>query len=261
MDLAIQPAAGSALRRAIPTSFVLAVALLGGAALLLGPIGGRLNLVYAKAALSLKEPLAAIPPDALYPYRVVERMALDSVVVEALGTDQYINWYVEDAGVPTNDPLRFAHLFITYDTGGHNLVPHVPDECRLGAGYQPAQAHENLEVPVSRLPLDPPRVPVRVCTFIKTAVFDREQVSVVYTFFCNGQFVATRNAVRLLINHPTDQHAFFSKIEVSFPGATREESVKGAAKLFDRLLPVLIERHYPDFTAAESNAARGGEGA
>jgi hypothetical protein len=176
------------------------------------------------------------------------------VVVDALGTDQYINWVLEDTSVPTADPLRVAYLFVTYDTGGVNLVPHTPDECRLGAGYQPAQPHENVEVNVPHLAPDLASIAVRLCTFVKTAVFNREEVSVVYTFHCDGRFVATRSGVRLLINDLTNRYAYFSKVEVSFPRATREQSLQGAVKLLDRLLPVLVRDHFPDYAAAESAA-------
>ena len=35
-------------------------------------------------------------------------------------------------------------------------------------------------------------VPIRVCSFAKTAIFNRNVTSVVYTFYCNGRFAATR---------------------------------------------------------------------
>jgi len=205
-----------------------------------------------KAALPLKNPLGALKVEELLPYRVIERQALESTVVDALGTDQYINWVLEDTSAGQPDPLRYVQLFITYDTGGVNLVPHTPDECRLGAGYQAAQPHENVDIEV------PMTIPVRLCTFLKTTVFDREEVSVVYTFHSNGTFVATRNGVRLLINDLSNRHAYFSKVEVSFPRATREQSLRGAAKLLERLLPVLVKDHFPDFEAAESAARQPG---
>jgi len=234
--------------------FIVAVVLLGAAAILAGPVASLMDFRQGKAALPLKKPLSAMDVAGLLPYRVVQRQVLESVVVDALGTDQYINWVLEDTSVPTADPLRVAHLFVTYDTGGVNLVPHTPDECRLGAGYQPAQPHENVEVNVPRLAPDLASIPVRLCTFVKTAVFNREEVSVVYTFHCDGRFVATRSGVRLLINDLTDRYAYFSKVEVSFPRATREQSLQGAVKLFVRLLPVLVRDHFPDYAAAESAA-------
>jgi hypothetical protein len=194
--------------------------------------------------------------DGLMPFRVVERHILEPVVVEALGTDQYLNWVLEDTSAPPNDPLRYAQLFVTYDTGGQNLVPHTPDECRLGAGYEPAQPHENTDVKLSSLGSGSMEIPVRICTFVKTAVFNREEVTVVYTFHCNGEFAATRGGVRLLFNDPRDTHGYFSKIEISFPRATREQSAQGAAQLLNRLLPVLMRDHWPDFAAAEAAARK-----
>jgi hypothetical protein len=192
--------------------------------------------------------------DRLWPYRVAERIILDPPVVEALGTDQYIDWILEDTSVPTSDPLYKAQLFVSYDTGGQNLVPHVPDECRLGAGYQPARQHENRDVRVEGLKLRR-GVPLRVCTFVKTAVFQHNEQTVVYLFHANGDFAATRDAVRILFNDPRDRHGYFSKVEISFPRASREQSVQGAEKLLGKLLPVLLADHLPDFEAAERSAA------
>jgi len=250
MELPIQTAFTKPLAGLITLPFGLAVALLGAAVILAGPVSSWMDFQQGKAPLPLKKPLGALDMEGLLPYRAIERQALESTVVEALGTDQYINWLMEDTSVPQTDPLRYAHLFVTYDTGGVNLVPHTPDECRLGAGYQAAQPHENIDIHV------PLAIPVRLCTFLKTAVFNREEVSVVYTFHCNGQFVATRSGVRLLINDMSNRHAYFSKVEVSFPRATREQSLQGAAKLFERLMPVLVKDHFPDFEATESAARR-----
>jgi len=245
MELPIQTASSRPLAGLITLPFGITVALLGAAAILAGPVSSWMDFQQGKAALPLKRPLGALDAAGLLPYRAIERQVLESTIVEALGTDQYINWVLEDTSVPPTDPLRYAHLFVTYDTGGVNLVPHTPDECRLGAGYEAAQPHENVDVHV------PMTIPVRLCTFLKTAVFNREEVSVVYTFHCNGKFVATRNGVRRLISDWSNRHAYFSKVEVSFPRATREQSLQGAAKLFERLLPVLIKDHFPDFEAAE----------
>ncbi len=251
MELAIRKDQIKRPSRLMTMPFGLAVALLGTAAILAGPVSSWMDFQQGKIALPLKKPLSAMNLEVLSPYRITERVTLESSVVDALGTDQYIHWTVEDTSVPPTSPLRIGFLFVTYDTGGVNLVPHTPDECRLGAGYQPAQPHENVDISVPALRPSLATIPVRLCTFVKTALFNRQEVTVVYTFQCNGRFVETRNGVRLLINDLTDRHAYFSKVEVSFPRATREESLQGAAKLFDILLPVLLKDHYPDFQAAE----------
>lgn len=244
----------SASSRVITAPFVLAVVLLGLTALLSGPVATRLGIRQAKEALPLKTSLARFDEGALGPYRVVERVLLPPEIIEALGTDQYLSWVLEDSSVPPTDPLRYANLFITYDTGGRSLAPHKPDLCYLGSGYEPAQAHENIDFELSALPIGFGRVPVRVCTFVKTALKNREKQSVVYTFFANGRFAATSYGVRRLSSGLTNRYAFFSKVEIKFPKATREQCVAGAEKLYNTVLPTLIRDHWPDYEAAEREA-------
>lgn len=234
--------------------FVVSVVLLGAAAVLAGPVANWLNIKHAKLPLPLRKPLSALDEQAIAPYRVIKRHILDPTIVEALGTDLYLDWTLEDTSVPRDDPLRYANLFITYDTGGHNLVPHTPDVCRRGAGYEPAQPHENVDLNILTLGERFRAVSVRICTFAKTDIFSRERVSILYTFNCNGKFVSTRWGVRVLLNAPSRTYAYFSKVEVSFPQATRAQCVAGGRKLFGRVLPLLVNAHWPDFEAAETQA-------
>ena len=132
----------------LPLPFVIATSLLAIAWLLAVPIANYFNLKQSKEALSLKAPLSALNPMHLVPYQVVERTVLDPTMQEALGTKDYIQWILEDTRVPQSDPLRFANLFVTYYSGGSNLVPHVPDVCYLGAGYQPTRPHDSVDLDV-----------------------------------------------------------------------------------------------------------------
>lgn len=216
-----------------------------------GPVARWMDVRLTKLSLPLKKPLDQLNTEELHPYRVLSRSELEPAIVDALGTEQYIHWLLEDTSVPDGDPLRLVLLFITYYTGGRNLVPHTPDACQLGAGYQPAQPHENLEISVPGLPAESSNVPVRVCTFMQTDVHNRSKHTVVYTFRSNGRFVATRTGVRMLINDLRTKHAYFCKIEMSFLNATREQSVTGSAKLLGRVLPILLREHWPDFEEAE----------
>lgn len=236
--------------------FIVAVCLLGIALAFAGPLARRVKLNQAKLPLPLKSGLASLDVSTLAPYRVAERQVLEAAIVGPLGTNEYLSWILEDTSVSERDPLRFASLLVTYYSGGRDLVPHVPDVCYLGTGYEPAQPHENLEVLIEGVGA----VPLRVLTFETTSIHDRRKISVVYTFFCNGQFEATRTGVRMLINDWANTYAYFSKVEVSFPDATRAQNIKGAAKLFGRLLPVLIDRHWPDFAAAEESVKQSANG-
>lgn len=243
-------------QRLFTPPFVITIILLGSAALIAGPVADWLHITDDKLSLVLRKPLGQLDGEQLSPYRLIERHVLEKSLVEALGTDQYLMWELEDTELDAGDPLKRASLLITYDTGGRYLVPHRPDVCYLGAGYSPAQAHENIEVDIKRSAADFFSLPIRVCTFMKTALHDHEKVSVIYTFHANGQYIADAMRVRFLINAPTARHAYFSKVEVSFPRATREQSIQGARKLYAVILPILIEHHWPDFLAAEQSPSR-----
>ncbi|MBU0718191.1 MAG: EpsI family protein [Planctomycetes bacterium] len=240
--------------RLMTVQFGFAAVLLLLAAILAGPVAKWMSFKQAKLALPLKQPLGTLDVASLAPFRVMERITLEPTVVEALGTQQYLSWLLEDTSVPADSPLKYASLAVTYYSGGADMVPHIPDVCLLGSGYEPAQAHENTEITLDWAGGELAEIPVRVCTFVKTAIFQRQRLTVVYSFYSNGRFVATRTKVRLRINDPTDTYAFFSKIEVSFPQATRAESIDGTRKIFERVLPVLVRDHWPDFEAAEDAA-------
>ena len=257
MDLSTETAGStfdSADTRVATVPLGIAVAMLIAAACLAGPFASWLDLIQHKSAIPLRAPLASLDERVLAPYRVVRRDAFDQATLEALGTDMYLSWHIEDETLPPNDPLRTAHLLVTYDSGGNSLVPHTPDVCWLGSGYEPAQPHENIEFDLPSLSGKVASVPARVCTFVKTAQRNRSRHTIVYTFHCNGRFVATRTGVRILVNAPTSRYAYFSKVEITFHGATRAQGIDGAGKLLNRLLPALVRGHWPDFQAAEDAA-------
>lgn len=254
-------ASGRPSSRLMTPSFAVAVVVLGLAALLSGPIASWKKFKRQKVALPLQRRLKDLDPTSLAPYRVVQNIEHPPEIVEALGTEEYGDWWLEDHSVPKGDPLRLAELSVTYYSASTQMVLHTPDVCALGSGYQQAQPHENQTIDVPGLGPVPVTVPVRVCTFVKTAIFGGKKHSVVYTFHCNGRFVASANRVRMMINDPRNTHAYFSKIEVRFQNADRATTVRGARKLFSRALPVLLRDHWPDFDEAErsiDNSLAGG---
>lgn len=215
----------------------------------------------AKDPVPLRQPLAMLDKEALGPYEYLGRATLSAAVIESLGTDQYINWGFRDTSIKRkNDPLRRVNLHITYYTGGRDLVPHTPDQCMKGAGYEPTIA-ENVTVPIESLGIE---IPLRVLTFEKSSILRNEKPTVCYTFHTNGEFECTRNGVRKKINVLGQKKAYFCKIEVSFGASgskprdpSREDSVKATARFLDHLLPVLLENHLPDWDAVMNE---GGDG-
>ena len=208
-----------------------------------------------KEPIPLRKELSALDRTKLGDYRVRAAAPISASVEAALGTTQYLDWFLEDESVKSRtDPRRFARLTVTYYTGTQDPVPHTAEVCFLGAGYQPKQEHETREVDLGRIG----KIPMRLCTFMKTAIFNREELTVVYTFHANGQFAASRERVRATTTNLLTRHAYFSKVEVAFGDPNcqprnlgRQESLAAAMKLFEVVLPVLIEDHWPDWGAVE----------
>ena len=252
------------LRRVATVPFVVCVLMLTGAAVARmaactwGPVVSR------KEPIELRKPLGSLNKERLGEYEFVAAPKLSAAVEDALGTQQYLQWVLQDRSVArVNDPQRWIHLAVTYYTGGSNLAPHTPDVCQTGAGYQPKQAHENRDIEVPALgPGERGRVPVRICTFVKNTSWSRDEPTVVYTFHANGRFTATREGVRYWTQSVRDKHAYYSKVEISFGGEQcqprnlgREESVAAATKVLNVVLPVLLEEHWPDWEATERPGA------
>lgn len=236
-------------RRFLSPPFVLAVAMLGVAAFLTGPVADLLGFIPFKSELPIRKPLNKLSEASLGGYEIKKRITLTDVVIEALGTEEYISWVLEDPARASDDPLKTARLDVTYYTGGQNLVPHTPDVCMVGGGYAGTCEPETIGIKSFDLEL-----PIRVCTFRKLELGSPGDINVVYTFYCNGRFQVSSRFVRARLNEPRNQYAYFSKVEISLGSATREQTVEGARILMEGLLPELIDAHWPDFEAAERQA-------
>jgi hypothetical protein len=249
----------------VSVPFLMSVTLLGAAAVMAGPLARHWKQVFIKDPIPLRKPLHELRRTPLGPFRLVRDEQLSASIVAALGTDLYVNRLLEDTRQPPTSPLRFVSLSVTYYTGGTNLVPHTPDVCMTGAGYTQKDAgYETLTV--DSLAAGKTEVPVRWVTFVKSAVFNRAEPTVVYTFHCNGAFTASRTGVRQRTTNPIDRYAYFSKVEVSFTGAQgetpgRKETLEAARSLFEYLLPVLVQEHWPDWEAASGSESAAPDGA
>ncbi len=213
-----------------------------------------------KEMLELRKPLGELRKDDLGHYKFKTNLKISPEVEDALGAKDYLSWVFVDSDIEDlKDPKRFIRLFVTYYSGGRDLVPHTPDECFLGAGYQAIQK-ENLRLTLNSMRTD---LPIRALTFQKSDVFGNDQPTVLYTFHCNGEFTETRDGVRVRINSPLNKYAYFCKIEISLGGSSRDigspsrqESIQAAQEFLEAVLPRLIDEHMPDWDAAtaESNS-------
>ncbi len=73
----MNPRSANRLFGLLTPSFLVAVSLLGAAAVLAGPIASWLRLKQNKEALPLKKPLRALSTEDIGPYQVVDRQVLD----------------------------------------------------------------------------------------------------------------------------------------------------------------------------------------
>ncbi|HRX83486.1 MAG TPA: hypothetical protein P5572_00540 [Phycisphaerae bacterium] len=240
--------------------FVIAVAVLATAAFGIGP---RLfRDAGPKLAVPLKKPLQELDKGALGPYTFQTQVPLSPAVQEVLGTDEFIDWRLVDSRIQdVSSPLRTVRFTVSYYSGGREQAPHTPDQCMLGAGYDPKIA-ENLDIEIPSLGHT---IPVRVLTFEKTAIMNHEKPTVAYFFVCNGQFLCTREGVRSEMNSLHHKHAYFAKVELGFTSsestpamAPRDESITATADFLDHVLPVLLRDVLPDWSeiVEQEEAAR-----
>jgi hypothetical protein len=233
-------------------AFVLCAAVLALAAVGMSVATRKLGLYLKKEPLPLKKSLVALDVEKLSPYRVTARHKIENAdILESLGTEDYIQWVLEDPAQPVRSPTREALVFITY----YRLpdrVPHVPEECYTGGGYQ------RLNTDAIRFQIgqgDGLRdIPGRYLRFDKKAgdiSLTPQQFPVLYLFRVNGEYAGSRDDARMALNKNIfRKHSYFCKIELVFnqslAAPAKEEAVAAGERVLTRLLPVLERDHWPD---------------
>jgi len=211
----------------------------------------------------LKKPLALLDEGDMGAYRVVKRIAIDDKdTLTELGTDDYIQWILEDTEASNDSPVGNVMLLVTYYPLA-DRVPHVPEECRVGAGSQ-LLASEDIEYTFYRDEAEQ-NVDGRHLVFQRTVssnwVFD-EKFSVFYLFSVNGDYAGSRGGARLALNkNMFSTHCYFSKVEWSFSTGSgagsyldTDEAKMAGEKLLAVILPILESEHWP-----KEDVEQGGE--
>jgi hypothetical protein len=238
---------------------VVVLAIAAGATIKLG--------VIKKELLPLKKSFDALNEERSAPYRVVEKLKIENEdILKALGTQDYIEWILEDTESPANSAVKRCMLFVTY-YGRPDRVPHVPEECYTGGGFQILAPDTGVRFGCRMGRLAPDSV-----TFeIKKAGFERkidgtylvfgrvktdfrqrlEKFPVLYFFNVSGEYVGSRGKARFALNKNLfKKYTYFSKVELVFnqmlSSPSKEEAVAAGEKLLGVLLPILEEEHWPD---------------
>ncbi|MHC4282464.1 MAG: hypothetical protein ACYSWZ_05775 [Planctomycetota bacterium] len=197
-----------------------------------------------KESLPLKKSLDLLDENDLSPYKVVKKTEIsDQDTLENLGTQDYIQWRLEDTDAAVDSTVHRCELFITY-YGLSDRVPHVPEECYTGGGDSVTfEINENNTMR---------KIPARYLVFASTNSNNLgmdTKFPILYLFNVNESYANTRDEARFALNKNIfSKYSYFSKVEWKFfnirfnkliyPG--KEEAIAASQKL-----PILEKEHWP----------------
>jgi hypothetical protein len=211
-----------------------------------------------KEPLPLKRSFDLMDEGSLVPYKVLSKSKIENdEVVKSLGTEDYIQWNLEDTAVPPESSVRYCMLLITY-YGFPDVILHVPEECYVGGGYQKLSS-DNVEMEVNKNGVAD-KITVKYLTFgsiESTGQWQTEvKFPVMYIFKVNGEYGSSREDTQLIMGkNIRGKHSYFCKIEWKFFNTKsgsivypdKEEAVTESRKLLGVVLPVLEKDHLPDW--------------
>ena len=240
-------------RNYLQPSFLICTAVLALAGGGMSVATRKLGLYLTKEPLPLKKSLDLLDEALLVPYQVVGKQKIETAtVLESLGTADYIQWILEDPGQPDDSPVRRVMLFVTYYPEP-DRVPHVPEECYTGSGYQRLETKDiTLPIGGSGQTRD---IPGRCLVFGSpgTDIFLlAARFPVLYLLRVNGRYAGSRDSARVALNRNIfSKYSYFSKVELAFnqgfAAPTTEEAIAASERLLAVLLPVLEREHWPEW--------------
>jgi hypothetical protein len=242
------------IRACLQPAFVICVLVLAVAGIGMSITMKNLGIVLKKEPLPLKKSLSLLDEADLSPYRVIlpKLEITNEDVLKALGTEEYIQWILEDTEQAEISPIRKCLLFITYYPLP-DRVPHVPEECWTGGGYQRLRS-EDVRLNVNNQVDFERSIPAKYLVFgSKTANLWQSSLRIpnIYLFRVNGHYAGGRQEVRMALNKNLfGKHSYFCKVELVFDaGSTvpnKEESIGASEKLLAVVLPILERNHWPE---------------
>jgi len=215
-----------------------------------------------KEPLPLKQPLSRLDSFNLTPYRVVTKKNIDNQdIIETMGTEEYIQWTLEDTSVPAESAARFCVLFITYYPLP-DIVPHAPDECYIGGGFRKVSSEiitlkviPELQRPGSSSAEKEIGASSLVFAETKPDILASETTfPVFYVFSTNGEYASGRDATRRILNkNMFAKFSYYSKVEWKFYNSkfgqiaypNKQEARIASEKLLSVILPILEKEHWP----------------
>lgn len=238
-------------------AFVVCVAVLLSAAIAKEAVIRVLGVQMVKEPIALQHPLEEMDDTELVPFVVRNKVRIQNRdILESLGTEEYLQWVIEDPEAEPGSPTRYCSLFITYYTGNPDMVPHVPDECYVGGGNE-RQAGGTVTIDIPRSDGEQ-KLDFQYVAFKN---FDRQTMrednfSVQYFFHANGKYSGGRTDTRLILgSNWFSQYSYFCKVEWKLYGVgsfgliypDKEQTLAASQKLMVKLLPELEKNHWPDW--------------
>ncbi|OQA03948.1 MAG: hypothetical protein BWY69_00166 [Planctomycetes bacterium ADurb.Bin401] len=210
-----------------------------------------------KKPLPLKLSFDEFDEKLIAPYKVLNKSKIDNQdVLESLGTEDYLQWMLEDTSADEMSPVKHCSFFVTYYTGNPDQVPHVPEACYTGGGNQ-VQSSSTVSIDIGdfNVPEIPKEISATALPFTRKSSEIWESSSefvVMYFFKVNGVYKGNRTGVRVALGDLTSEYSYFSKVEIKFFNARginpdKKQSVEAASRLLKVVLPVLEKNHWPDW--------------
>ncbi len=246
----------SNIRTYLQPAFLICIAVLAISGSAMSIAIRRFNIYLKKEPIPLKKPLDLLNENDLIPYKVISKQKIENEeITKELGTEDYIQWTLEDPNAKIDSPVRICVLFITYYECP-DRVPHVPDECYVGVGNQRIGA-DNLVFQINKDGREQ-EIPGRYVIFSNPTTdywAAGTKFPVLYLFRVNGEYKGNRESARLALNkNIRGKHSYFSKIEWKFFNTSlgtmvypsKKEAIAASEKILTKLLPILERDHWPD---------------
>jgi len=212
-----------------------------------------LGVYLKKDPIYLKKSLDLLDENGLANYSVEPQNKLkigNKQIVKELGTEDYIQWVIEDNNLPEDNPVRNCFLFITYYSSP-DKVPHVPEECYAGAGYGRISSSN---VKLSAENSGTGRITAQYLTFGNNneILLNQGEFPVLYFFRVNGKYAGSREEARRALNKNLfRKSSYFSKVELAFNQSkatpNEDEVIKASESLLNVILPILEKEYWPQW--------------
>jgi hypothetical protein len=195
--------------------------------------------------------------------------------VEELGTSNYLSRVYVERGALEGESPHVVDMHIAYYTGMIDTVPHVPERCLVGGGWQQGGVPQLVDVPLpfdniypdptadpethggtiykmrslhtynnERLPRGVEELQIRVTPFVDNA---GNRLYAGYFFVANGDSVPSAEDIRLRAFRLEDDYAFYCKFQFTSRTVESAEELAGVvAGMLSEMFPDLMRR-VPDW--------------